>query len=130
MEGRSQMPRQDTVDFLTAFAIGTALGIGATLLLQPSRPTAKQRIVRQLKPYRKRMGKGYSQLRDGVSEGADATGELTGEMISAGRELIDEFRGELGRVISDARHELQDIAEDRAKDARRQMRRARKKIGM
>jgi uncharacterized membrane protein len=51
-------------------------------------------------------------------------------MISAGRELIDEFRGELGRVISDARHELQDIAEDRAKDARRQMRRARKKIGM
>jgi hypothetical protein len=30
------MPRQDdTSDFLTAFAIGTALGVGATLLLRP-----------------------------------------------------------------------------------------------
>ena len=25
------MPRQDTVDFLTAFAVGTVLGVGATL---------------------------------------------------------------------------------------------------
>ena len=31
------MARQDTVDFLTAFAVGSVLGIGATLLLTPDR---------------------------------------------------------------------------------------------
>lgn len=124
------MPRQDTVDFLTAFAIGTALGIGATLLLQPSRPTTKQRILKQLKPYRKRMGHGYEQVREGVREGAGATGELTGEMISAGRELIEEFRGELGRVLGEAREEMQEIARTQAKGARRQVKRARKNLGM
>ena len=42
------MPRQDTVDFLTAFAVGTVLGIGATLLLQPEE-TRREKVVRKLK---------------------------------------------------------------------------------
>lgn len=124
------MPRQDTVDFLTAFAIGTALGIGATLLLQPSRPTARERVLKQMKPYRKRMGRSYEQLRGGVREGTEATTELTGEMISAGKELIDEFREEMGRALGDARRELQDMVEGQRRGAAKGVKRARRKLGM
>ncbi len=42
------MPRQDTVDFLTAIAVGTVLGIGATLLLQPEPPRSRERNKKQL----------------------------------------------------------------------------------
>lgn len=124
------MPRQDTVDFFTAFAIGTALGIGATLLLQPSRPPARERILKQLKPYRKRMGKSYAQVRGGVREGAGATSELTGEVISTGRELLGEFREEVARILGDAREEIREMAEDRARNVSRKASRARRNLGI
>lgn len=123
------MPRQDTVDFLTAFAVGTVLGIGATLLLQPDR-TPKQRVIRQLKPYRKRMEKGYKQVRKGVRHGGEATSEMTSEIIHAGRELLGEFRAEVSDILGEAREELQELVEGRAKDVKRGMKRTRRKLGM
>jgi hypothetical protein len=35
------MARQNTTEVLAAFAVGTVLGIGATLLLKPEPQTAK-----------------------------------------------------------------------------------------
>src|SRR5690606_5021178 len=98
----TNMARQDTIDFLTAFAVGAVLGIGATLLLTPE-PTPRERVVRQLKPYRKQMRKSYSRARDAVREGSSATGELTSELVSAGRELLGEFRHEVADILEDAR---------------------------
>ncbi|MDQ3556767.1 MAG: hypothetical protein M3409_08315 [Gemmatimonadota bacterium] len=106
--GERNMPRQDTVDFLAAFAVGTVLGIGATLLLQPQR-TAKERVVRQLKPYRKQMRRSYSQARSAVREGADATADLSGEAIAAGRDLLGDFRDEVAKVLEDARSEIRSM---------------------
>jgi gas vesicle protein len=134
------MPRQDTVDFLTAFAVGTVLGIGATLLLQPDR-TPKQRVVRQLKPYRKQMQRSYDHLRKGVREGRSATSDLTGEVVAAGRELLGEFRSEVADILSDARGELQEMMQDQIKglaggggglkkDLARGVKRTRRKIGL
>src|SRR5690606_16964944 len=84
---RTPMPRQDTVDFLTAFAVGAVLGIGATLLLQPDN-SPKDRVVKQLKPYRKQMRRSYKHFSRGLKEGSGATSELTSEVIGAGRELL------------------------------------------
>jgi gas vesicle protein len=123
------MPRQDTVDFLTAFAVGTVLGIGATLLLQPER-TPKQRVLRQMKPYKKRMQRSYSQVRGGLRSGREATGEMTTEAISAGRELLGEFRSEVADILRDAREELQEIVQAQAKDLSKGVRRTRRKLGM
>lgn len=123
------MPRQDTVDFLTAFAVGTVLGIGATLLLQPER-TAKQRVIRQLKPYRKQMQKGYKQVRKGVRHGGGATADMTGEIITAGRELLGEFREEVSDILSEAREELQGLMEDRARGVKRGVKQTRRKLGL
>lgn len=124
------MPRQDTVDFLTAFAVGTVLGIGATLLLQPERPSARDRVAKQLKPYRRKMERSYGRVRGGLREGADATSDLTGEVVGAGRELLSEFREEVARILGDAREELQDMTRDRARGVSEQAKRARRKLGM
>lgn len=124
------MPRQDTVDFLTAFAVGTVLGIGATLLLQPEKPSPRERVAKQLKPYRRRMERSYDQLRGGLSEGADATSELTGEVITAGRELLTEFREEVAEIVGNARSELQELAQGQVRGVARQAKRTRRKLGM
>jgi gas vesicle protein len=124
-----RMPRQDTVDFLTAFAVGTVLGIGATLLLQPQR-TPKQRVIRQLKPYRKQMKRSYSQAREAVRDGRAATGDLTSEVISAGRELLGEFRSEVADILGDARQEIQKMVKDQVKDLSHGAKRTRRRMGM
>ena len=123
------MPRQDTVDFLTAFAVGTVLGIGATLLLQPER-TPKQRVLRQMKPYKKKIRKSFSQVRGGLRGGRAATGEMTSEAISAGRELLGEFRSEVADILREAREEIQELVEAQAKDLTKGVRRTRRKLGM
>jgi gas vesicle protein len=120
-------PRQDTLDFMTAFAVGTVLGIGATLLLRPER-TPKERVVRQLKPYRKKMRRSYSQAREAVREGSDATSELTAEIVSAGRDLLGDFGDEVARILSDARSDLREQAQAQAKELRKGARRTRRKL--
>lgn len=123
------MPRQDTVDFLTAFAVGTVLGIGATLLLQPQR-TPRERVARQLKPYRKQIRRSYQQLQSGVREGAGATADLGGEVISAGRELLNEFRSEVAGILSEAREELQEMLPGQQTGLQKGIKRARRRLGM
>lgn len=122
------MPRQDTVDFLTAFAVGTVLGIGATLLLQPE-PSRKDRMVRKLKPYRKQMRKSYEHLARGLRDGSEATSDMTSEAIGAGRELLSDFREEVSDILDQARSELRDLVEDQAKEIGKVARRTRRRVG-
>lgn len=123
------MARQDTVDFLTAFAVGTVLGIGATLLLTPER-TPKQRVVRQLKPYRKQMRKSYARAREAARDGSAATSDLTAEVVSAGKELLGEFRHEVSGILKDAQQELRGMVEEQVKEMSRGGKRQRRKLGM
>ncbi|HET7276124.1 MAG TPA: hypothetical protein VFI91_13225 [Longimicrobiaceae bacterium] len=123
------MERQDSFDFLSAFAVGTVLGIGATLLLKPER-TRKERIMRQLKPYRKQMRRNYSQARNAVRGGSDATAEMSSEFISAGREILSEFRSEITDILADARKDLQEMVEDRTRGAEKGLRKTRRKMGL
>jgi len=105
----------DRNDFLTAFAIGTALGVGATLLLRPRpRPrSARERVMRELKPGRGRGGppRGSAPAQH-ARGGVEAAGGMADEVISVGRELLDEFREEVQRILSDARDQLRNVAAD------------------
>ena len=105
------MPRQDTNDLLTAFAIGTALGVGATLLLRPRPKSARERLMRELKPGRRRKPVPADAVRvpRRPMEAEEASG-LAEEVISVGRELLDEFRDEVQRILTDARDELRHAA--------------------
>jgi len=100
------MARQDTTEFLSAFAVGAVLGIGATLLLKPAPQTAKDRLMRELKPYRKKMRKSAGQVTRGLQRGRAATGEVADDAIDAGRELMAEFRDEVRRIVAEAKNEL------------------------
>jgi gas vesicle protein len=123
------MANQDSVDFFTAFAVGAVLGIGATLLLQPKR-TPKERIVKQWKPYRKQMGKSYRQAAEAMRTGADATSDMTGELVEAGRELLVEFRKEAAKILSEYREELQQNLQEQAGGLAKGVSRTRKRFGV
>jgi gas vesicle protein len=123
------MPRQDSVDFLAAFAVGTVLGVGATLLLQPKR-TRKERLVRQWKPYRKKIRKSYDNARSAVREGADATGDMTSTLVDVGQELLGEFRKEAAKIIAEARTDLQQVVQEQGKELSKNVSRTRKRFGV
>ncbi len=107
------MERQDTTDFLAAFAVGAVLGIGATLLLKGEPRTAKERLMRELKPYRRKMRKSAGQVARGLRRGRAATGEVADDAIDAGRELMAEFRDEVRRIVAEAKGELAGALEER-----------------
>ena len=113
------MARQNTAEFLAAFAVGTVLGIGATLLLKPEPQSAKERLMRELKPYRKKMRKSAGQMARGIRRGGAATAEVADDAIDAGRELLSEFRDEVRRIVAEARDELGEALEERRKAERR-----------
>jgi gas vesicle protein len=105
------MAEQDTADFLTAFAVGTVLGIGATLLLQP-------------------MKRSYGKARKAVRHGAGATSEMSSEVFSASGDLLSEFRDEVASILGDARADLQEMISDQAGDLSKSVRKARRKYGV
>jgi gas vesicle protein len=122
------MPRNDTTDFLAAFAVGTVLGIGATLLLRPER-TRRDRLARQLRPPLREVRRGVRHAGAGMRESAEATGDLTAELISAGKELLGEFRSEVAQILGDAREEIGGLARERARDLSRDLSRTARKAG-
>jgi len=117
------MARDETTDFLTAFAVGAVLGAGATLLLRGGRPkTAKERLLRELKPYyRKKIGGG--KMARGVRRGRAAAADMADDAIDTGRELLSEFRDEVKRIVEDARDELVEALEDGEPPPRKRSRR-------
>jgi gas vesicle protein len=121
------MPRQDSTDFMTAFAVGAVLGVTATLLLQPQR-SARDQLVHELKPYRKKMRKSYGRARAAMSEGAGATSEFSDSLIAAGKELLGEFRGEVSRILEDAREDVEDIVREQVQGLAKSAKKTRKAV--
>lgn len=104
------MARQDTNDFLAAFGIGAVLGIGAMLLLRPERPNPRKQLQKRLKPHVRKLGKGAARTRKAAGAAAREAGTTTDDVIHAGRELLAEFRGEVERILDEAREELHELA--------------------
>lgn len=119
---RPRLPRQDTVDFATAFAVGAVLGVGATLLLTPE-TTRTERVVKRLRTPTRQMRRSIEHAREALEEGGEAAGEFSAELIGAGRELLGEFRAEVARIVEDARADLQDALKDASQHRRRSKRR-------
>ncbi|HEX5727741.1 MAG TPA: hypothetical protein VFX98_19880 [Longimicrobiaceae bacterium] len=120
--------RQDTTDFLTAFAVGAVLGVGATLLLRPEPRSAKERLIRELRPKAQRAPRGKGDVRAALRERARRpAADTSGEAVTLGKELLEEFRGEVARILNDARDELRELSREQARGARRQAGRARRK---
>lgn len=113
------MPQRDTIDFTAAFAVGAMLGIGATLLLRPTRPTRRERIGHEMKPRREKVRRRARRARKELGHGADATAELGEEVVAAGRQLVKELRKEWKILIDDARRDVARAVDDQIRTARR-----------
>lgn len=113
------MPQRDTIDFTTAFAAGAILGIGATMLLRPARPTRRERIGHEMKPRREKLRKRARRARTELGHGADATAELGEEVMAAGRQLVKELRKEWKSLIDDARRDVSRAVDDQIRAARK-----------
>jgi gas vesicle protein len=123
------MAQRDTTDFLTALAVGALVGAGAALLLRPTPRTRTERLMKEIEPYRKRLGKNARSTRKRLGTQASALGSIGQEMVSASRDILGDFRGELASLVSDARRDLARMTEDQVAEARKAMRRTRKRIG-
>jgi gas vesicle protein len=111
------MAKQETTDLATAFAIGAALGIGATLLLRSGRESETERIVRELKPLRKRMRKQLNRAGRGASGGARAAEQASEKLVETGRSVLGDFRDQVTRIVQSARGEIVDTAREAVKRA-------------
>lgn len=109
------MARQDTNDFLAAFGIGAVLGIGAALLLRPEKPNPRKQLQKRLKPHVRTLSKGAARTRKAARAAARQAGPSTDDVIHAGRELLAEFRGEVTRILDEAREELRELAQEQAR---------------
>lgn len=116
------MPQQDSIDFVVAFAIGAILGAGLALLIRPAPPTPKERILRDLEPYRKKMRKSAKIARRGFETGTGATGEIVKSLRDASRTVISDFRDEVAEIIAAARDDVADAIDRQVDQARRAIR--------
>jgi gas vesicle protein len=110
------MARQDSNDFLAAFGIGAVLGIGAALLLRPEKPNPRKQLQKRLKPHVRKLGKSAARTRKAARVAAREAGTTTDDVIHAGRELLAEFRGEVTRILDEAREELRELAQEQARN--------------
>jgi gas vesicle protein len=113
------MAKQETADFLTAFAIGTVLGVGATLLLRSGREADHERLLSELRPLRKGAVKQLRRARAGAATGAHAAEQLGTDLLETGRSVLSDFREEIADIVSSARDEIIESARHGVKRARR-----------
>ncbi len=92
------MDNRDTIELLAVFAAGALIGAGAALLLKPQPAFPR--------PLLKRLQNSGKQLRKQAGRSARHAGSRGGRMARAGRELLEQFRGEASEIVGQAREEL------------------------
>lgn len=120
------MADRDTTEFLTAFAIGAVLGVGATLLLRPQPPSARERVGRELEGYRKRAGKGARRARKGIERRLEGARERGGDALSGGADIAENVREEIADLVASAKQEIARAVEGQVKDLEKALGRLRK----
>ena len=117
----------DNRDYIAAIVIGTLLGVGAAMIMR-KKPTHRDLLKRDLKPYGKAVRKGAQRYGRSLERGASDALEQGEELLEASREILEGFRDEVAKVVADARDELADTMQRQVKDARKVLRRAAKRF--
>lgn len=117
------MERQDTTEYLAVLAVGAVLGVGAVLLFRPAHRSRTQRIVRDLKPYGKRIRKRAHRARAAMESGASAAAERSSTLAESGASVLREFADQLLEMAATAREEVAEMIASQLADAREAARR-------
>jgi hypothetical protein len=115
------MAENDSIDLLTAFAIGAMIGVGATLLMRSEPETATERLLGGVRPIARRAKKAAGRAAKRYGKSVSLTRKATRDLGGAGRDVMEDLHKEIEDILASARDEL-------GATARRKMRSARKAI--
>lgn len=121
------MNRDQSTEYASAFVVGILVGVGAALLIAP-KPTRKERIMKQLKPYRKQFEKQAASARKGMSNRASAAADWGDEMMAASRAVVADMREEVASMVADARAEIASAVADQLDSAQKSLKKSAKRI--
>ena len=122
------MKNESSSEFVMAFAVGALLGVGAALLLAPDPPTKREKLMKELKPYRKKLRKRTASARKQMGKGASAAADMGDELMAAGRAVAQDLREEVADLVADARSEIAATVESQLEAAQHALRKGAKRI--
>ena len=115
------MDRDQTTEYASAFVVGILVGVGAALLFAPKPPTRRERIKKQLKPYRKQLEKRAAAARKEVGNRASAAADW-------GDDLMANMRDEMASLVAEARTEIANTVADQLDTAQKTLKKSAKRI--
>jgi gas vesicle protein len=122
------MTEDHTTEYVTAFVVGAIVGVGAALLLAPEPPTRRERVMKDLKPYRKKLRKQTAKMRKQAGKQMSAAGDWGEDLAAASRVVVQDLRDEMAQLVADARDEIADAMETQLESAHSSLRRGTKRI--
>jgi gas vesicle protein len=122
------MKDRDNYDVWTAVAIGAVVGIGTALIMRARQEDDTHEIIRRLRPVQRRAQKAVKKVRREVGRHAEAAGDAGEELVSAGRDVLDELRKGAAEIVQDTRRELERAARDSVSSARKAARTAARRV--
>jgi len=94
--------QQDMREFVTALAVGAALGAAVALSLRPAPISPKERVLREVRRRRRRIQGDLLRAKRGLSESAAGSADIGRAVGEAGRDLVDEVRSEVLGMVAGA----------------------------
>jgi gas vesicle protein len=122
------MTEDHTTEYVTAFVVGAIVGVGAALLLAPEPPTRRERVMKDLKPYRKKLRKQTAKMRKQAGKQMSAAGDWGEDLAAASRVVVQDLRDEMAQLVADARDEIADAMETQLESAHSSLRRGTKRL--
>lgn len=122
------MDERDTIDLVTAFAVGALIGVGTMLLLRPEPEPRSVRAMRQIRRSGKELQKGAKRVGSDLADRAGSTAEMSLELVETGRKVASALRDEIADIVADARDDLGRALASEVKSARRELRKRAKEL--
>ena len=122
------MDTDQTTEYASAFTVGLLVGVGAALLFAPKPPTRRERIMKQIKPYRTKVEKRAASAKKQAGARVSAAADWRDEMIEASRAVVADMRDEVAKMVADARQEIADTVADQLDSAQGSLKKSAKKL--
>lgn len=113
------MRDQDNTEVWTAVAIGAVLGIGTALLVRARQEDDTHEIIKRLRPVQRQVKSAAGKARKELGRRARQAGDSGEDLLSTGRDIMDELRRGAQDIVKSTRKELRKAARESVKEARK-----------
>lgn len=113
------MRERENTEVWTAVAIGAVIGIGTALLVRARQDDDTHAIIRKLRPVQRQVKSAAGKARKELGRHARRAGNQGDELLSSGREAMEELRRGARDIVRSTRKELRKAARDSVREARK-----------